>query len=99
MVDNILFTVAMIPIIGGLESQGVNITPLWWALAFGVALGGNGTHIAATANIIVVTESENCGIPGARVTPRSWMRLGLPVTFLSLVVASLLYASFFDFFL
>ncbi|MGB5368441.1 MAG: ArsB/NhaD family transporter [Polyangiales bacterium] len=99
VVDNIPFTVAMIPIIGGLETQGVNITPLWWALAFGVALGGNGTHIAATANIIVVTELENCGIPGARVTPRNWLRFGLPVTFLSLVVASLLYATFFDFFL
>ncbi len=99
VVDNIPFTVAMIPIILGLESQGVNITPLWWALAFGVALGGNGTHIAATANIIVVTESENCGVPGARITPRMWLRYGLPVTFLSLLVASLLYALFFDFFL
>ena len=98
VVDNIPFTVAMIPIIGGLESKGVNITPLWWALAFGVALGGNGTHIAATANIIVVTESENCGIPGARITPSTWLRFGLPVTFVSLVVASVLYAVFFDFF-
>lgn len=99
VVDNIPFTVAMIPIIAGLESQGVNITPLWWALAFGVALGGNGTHIAATANIIVVTESENCGVPGARITPRKWLQFGLPVTFLSLVAASLVYALFFDFFL
>lgn len=99
VVDNIPFTVAMIPIILGLESQGVNITPLWWALAFGVGLGGNGTHVAATANIIVVTESENCGVPGARITPRRWLQFGLPVTFFSLVVASLVYVSFFEFFL
>ena len=98
VVDNIPFTVAMIPIIGGLESQGVNITPLWWALALGVGLGGNGTHIAATANIIVVTESENCGIPGARITPKAWMRIGLPATFLSLTLASILYAAFFELF-
>jgi len=55
IVDNIPFTVTMIPIILGLESQGVNITPLWWALSLGVGIGGNATHIGATANLIVVT--------------------------------------------
>ncbi len=99
IVDNIPFTVAMIPIILGLESQNVNVTPLWWALAIGVGLGGNGTHIGATANVVVVAVSEECGIPDARISPRIWLRTGLPTMFVSLIAASLVYAVFFDFFL
>jgi Na+/H+ antiporter NhaD/arsenite permease-like protein len=99
VIDNIPFTVAMIPIILGLESQGVNITPLWWALALGVGLGGNGTHVAATANIIVVTESENSGFPAARITPATWARIGVPTTLLTLAVASVFYVTFFELFL
>ena len=48
----------MIPILLGLEAQGLNATPLFWALAVGVGLGGNGTHIGSTANVYVVTISE-----------------------------------------
>ncbi len=99
VVDNIPFTVAMIPIIVGLEKAGLNIAPLWWALAIGVGLGGNGTHIGATANIIAVTESEKTGDPRGRITPLAWMRVGLPTMFVSLVLASIVYALFFDYFL
>jgi Na+/H+ antiporter NhaD/arsenite permease-like protein len=99
VVDNIPFTVTMIPIILGLESSGVNISPLWWALALGVGLGGNGTHIGATANIIAVSESEKSGLPGAVITPMQWMRTGMPVMLLGLLVASLVYWLMFDHFL
>jgi Na+/H+ antiporter NhaD/arsenite permease-like protein len=98
IVDNIPFTVTMIPIVLGLEAEGVNITPLWWALALGVGLGGNGCHIGATANIICVAESERSGLPGARITPGIWLHNGLPVMLISLVIASLVFAIFFDFF-
>jgi Na+/H+ antiporter NhaD/arsenite permease-like protein len=99
VLDNIPFTVAMIPIILGLETQGVNITPLWWALAIGVGLGGNGTHIGATANIIVVSESEKTGDPQGRITPLAWLRVGLPTTVTGLLLSSLWFTLFFDFFL
>lgn len=100
VVDNIPFTVAMIPIILGLETQGVNITPLWWALAIGVGLGGNGTHVGATANLIVVSESEKIhDRPDARITPKAWLQIGLPTMFVGLLVASVCYALFFEFFL
>jgi len=89
LIDNIPFTVTMIPIIGALAAEGVDVYPLWWALAIGVALGGNGTHIGATANIVVVAQAERCGVPGARITPMQWLRTGLPVMFTGLVVASL----------
>ncbi len=98
IVDNIPFTVAMIPVILSLESQNVNVTPLWWALAIGVGIGGNGTHLGATANIIVVAASEDCGVPGARISPRKWLRIGLPTMFVGLIAASLAFAVFFDFF-
>jgi Na+/H+ antiporter NhaD/arsenite permease-like protein len=98
VVDNIPFTVTMIPIILGLESSGVNVAPLWWALALGVGLGGNGTHIGATANIIAVSESEKSGLPEAKITPLVWMRTGLPVMFFGLILASAVYWAFFDLF-
>jgi Na+/H+ antiporter NhaD/arsenite permease-like protein len=98
VVDNIPFTVTMIPIILGLESSGVNIAPLWWALALGVGLGGNGTHLGATANIIAVSESEKSGMPEARISPMIWMRTGLPVMFFGLLLASLVYWLFFELF-
>ncbi len=99
IVDNIPFTVTMIPIILGLESQGVNITPLWWALSMGVGLGGNATHIGATANLIVVTESEQCGIKEARITPATWIKHGVPAALVSLTLATCLFAVFFEYFL
>ncbi|MCU7917837.1 MAG: ArsB/NhaD family transporter [Candidatus Thiodiazotropha sp. (ex Epidulcina cf. delphinae)] len=99
VIDNIPFTVTMIPIILGLESSGVNSAPLWWALALGVGLGGNGTHLGATANIIAVSESEKSGIPEARITPMQWIRTGMPVMFFGLLLASVVYWFFFDLFL
>jgi Na+/H+ antiporter NhaD/arsenite permease-like protein len=99
IVDNIPFTVTMIPIVLGLETQGINVTPLWWALALGVGMGGNGTHIGATANIICMAEAERCGMPEACISPKIWMKKGLPVMFVSLIVCSIVFAIFFDFFL
>ena len=61
--------------------------PLWWALAIGVALGGNGTHVGATANIIVVAQAEKSGIPGGKITPLEWIKIGAPVMFVGLVLA------------
>lgn len=96
IVDNIPFTVTMIPIIISLEQHGVNVMPLWWALALGSGLGGNGTHIGASANIICIAEAERSGIPEARITPLLWLRKGLPTTIFSLISSSLLFILFFE---
>jgi Na+/H+ antiporter NhaD/arsenite permease-like protein len=96
VVDNIPFTVTMIPIVAGLQAKGLAVEPLWWALAIGVGLGGNGTHIGATANIICVAEAERAGMPEARISPARWLVAGLPVMFASLLAASLVYALLFD---
>lgn len=96
VIDNIPFTVTMIPIVAALEQQGVNVTPLWWALALGVGLGGNGTHIGATANVICIAEAERSQLPEARITPLRWMKVGLPVMLGSICIASAGFALFFS---
>ncbi|MCG6937334.1 MAG: ArsB/NhaD family transporter [Gammaproteobacteria bacterium] len=98
VVDNIPFTVTMIPIIAHLETQGVDIMPLWWALALGVGLGGNGSHIGSTANVICVAEAERIGIAEYRITPMYWLRKGTPVMLSTLMISSLLLIAFFDYY-
>ncbi len=88
MVDNVPITIAVIPVITGLEAAGVDIDPLWWALAFGAGLGGNATVIGATANIVVVTQAQRAGSP---ISSRDWLRHGVPVTLLTCAIASVFY--------
>ncbi len=101
-IDNIPFTAAMIPIILGMEAQGINVSPLWWALAAGVGMGGNGTHLGSTANVFIVTISEKMakdqGDPALAITPGLWFRKGLPVMLITLVICSIIMTIFFPFF-
>ena len=101
-IDNIPFTAAMIPIILTMESQGMAVTPLWWSLAMGVGMGGNGTHIGATANVFIVTISERLAEkerdPSLAITPGLWFRKGTPVMLITLMVCSLCLILFFHFF-
>jgi len=102
MIDNIPFTAAMVPIILGMEQQGVNVAPLWWSLAIGVGMGGNGTHLGSTANVFIVTLSErlakDSGDESLRITPGLWFRKGTPAMLLTLASSSLVMWLFFDFF-
>ncbi|PKO09754.1 MAG: citrate transporter [Chloroflexi bacterium HGW-Chloroflexi-2] len=92
IVDNIPITIAIIPVILELETMGIPVAPLWWALAFGAGLGGNGTIIGSTANVIVTSLSDRTRYP---ITPMLWNKKGLPVMFISLIVVSGLYVLFF----
>ena len=102
MIDNIPFTAAMIPIILGMESQGINVTPLWWSLAIGVGMGGNGTHLGSTANVYIVTISERLAKekndPSLAITPGLWFAKGTPTMIATLITSSFLMWFFFDFF-
>jgi len=102
MIDNIPFTAAMIPILLGMEAQGIHVTPLWWALAVGVGMGGNGTHIGSTANVYIVTISERLAKrennSSLAITPGVWFRYGTPAMLVTLVLSSLVFWFFFDFF-
>ncbi len=92
VVDNIPITIALIPVIHGLGETGMDVTPLWWALAFGAGFGGNGTIIGSTANIIVASLSEKTRTP---ITSRLWNRRGLPVMLATCAIASLLYIAMY----
>ena len=91
-IDNVPITIALIPVIQELGARGINIIPLWWALAFGAGLGGNGTIIGSTANIIVTSLSERTRTP---ITAALWSKRGLPVMLATCTLASLLYVLFY----
>ncbi len=62
-IDNIPFTATMLPIISFLNQTipGAESGVLWWALALGACLGGNGTMIGASANVVTVGMAEKAG--------------------------------------
>jgi len=96
VVDNVPITMAFIPVIQELGASGVNIAPLWWALAFGAGLGGNGTIIGSTANVVVASLSERTRSP---ITSTLWNKRGLPVMLVTLTVTTVLYIVAFPFYL
>ena len=84
VVDNIPFTTAMIPVVeqlGGGEDDAY-----WWALSLGACFGGNATVIAAAANVAAAGLTERAGRPIGFV---SFLKIGIPVTILSVAMASL----------
>jgi Na+/H+ antiporter NhaD/arsenite permease-like protein len=75
---------------------------LWWALAVGVGMGGNGTHIGSTANVYIVTISERLAKkendPSLAITPWVWFRYGTPAAIVTLIISSIVMYLLFDFF-
>lgn len=94
IVDNIPITIALIPVFAELELAGINIEPLWWALAFGAGFGGNGTIIGSTANVFVASLSERTKYP---ITSQLWNKRGLPVMIVTCFVGSLLFVLFYPY--
>jgi len=85
--DNIPFTITMIPIIHlMLESNPIPNDILWWALALGACFGGNITMIGASANIVSVGIAKKYGV---EISFIDFMKKGIIVTFISLIVASI----------
>jgi Na+/H+ antiporter NhaD/arsenite permease-like protein len=59
--------------------------PLWWSLALGACLGGNGTAIGASANVIVVGMSEKAG---RKISFGEFMLYGMPIMVLTVAMAT-----------
>ena len=85
VVDNIPFTAAMIPVVDSLQADGFD-DAAWWALALGACFGGNATIIAAAANVAASGVLERSGKPISFVR---FLLVGLPVTAVSLLIATL----------
>ena len=84
IVDNIPFTTAMIPVVESLQA-GADDDAYWWALSLGACFGGNMTVIAAAANVAASGIAERAGKP---ITFMAFLRVGLPVTLVSLLIAT-----------
>jgi Na+/H+ antiporter NhaD/arsenite permease-like protein len=85
LVDNIPFTAAMIPVVDRLNAGGSFEDANWWALALGACFGGNATMIAAAANVAATGVLDRAGKP---ISFLRFLRIGLPVTLLSLLIAT-----------
>jgi Na+/H+ antiporter NhaD/arsenite permease-like protein len=96
-VDNIPYVATMNPLIIDMASQlwpglagkellhHADLLPLWWSLALGACLGGNGTAIGASANVIVVGMSEKMG---RKISFMRFMLYGMPTMVLTVIVAT-----------
>ena len=106
-IDNIPYVATMNPLIidmarqlwPGLQGTALlhhpDLMPLWWSLALGACLGGNGTAIGASANVIVVGLSEKMGRP---ISFKRFMLYGMPLmiesVFISMIYVWLRYYVF-----
>jgi Na+/H+ antiporter NhaD/arsenite permease-like protein len=99
IVDNIPYVAAMNPLIVDLARSlhpeitdhttlvhQPDILPLWWALALGACLGGNGTLIGASANVVIADLARKAGYP---ISFRQFFLVGFPVMVGSLVLSTL----------
>ena len=94
-IENIPFTTTMVPIIEILNSSitsnsffgSLHISPLWWALALGAGLGGNGTWIGSSAGVVAVGISLKYG---HKISFIRWLKIGFPFMILTVAIGALI---------
>jgi Na+/H+ antiporter NhaD/arsenite permease-like protein len=94
-IDNIPFTATMVPIIETLNTSNsitslfgsLNISPLWWALALGADLGGNGTLIGSSAGVVAAGISIKYG---HKISFTRWLKIGFPFMVLTVALGSII---------
>jgi len=86
-IDNIPFVATMIPLIktmGPTFGGEAALLPLWWALSLGACLGGNGTLIGASANLVVAGLAERAGTTFRFV---EFLKVAFPLMLLSIAIS------------
>ncbi len=83
--DNIPFVATLIPLILTMEAQGIDVMPLWWATSLGACLGGNGTLIGASANIVLANVGQKHGHP---ITFKNYFKIGFPIMILTIIIST-----------
>jgi Na+/H+ antiporter NhaD/arsenite permease-like protein len=87
IVDNIPFVATMIPLIQSTAPQfggAENLEPLWWCLSLGACLGGNGSLVGASANVMVASFAERAG---QRISFLGFMKLAFPLMIVTIAIA------------
>ena len=85
-IDNIPYTATMIPVVLQISYElNIDLNPLIWALAFGACLGGNGTLIGASANVVTAGMSEEAGYP---ISFNEFFKAGFPIMILTTAIIS-----------
>jgi Na+/H+ antiporter NhaD/arsenite permease-like protein len=85
LVDNIPFVATMIPMIKTMAPMlGESLDPMWWSLALGACLGGNGSLIGASANLVVAGFAERAG---HRISFMKFMMAAFPLMLFSILIA------------
>ena len=85
-IDNIPFVATMIPLIKDMGQMGLsNLEPMWWSLALGACLGGNGTIIGASANVVVASLAAQ---HGRQISFIGFMKVAFPCMILSIILST-----------
>lgn len=84
ILDNIPFVATLIPLIIAMGKHGIDVTPLWWAISLGACLGGNGTQIGASANVVL---SGIAGKNGYPISFNQYLKVGIPVMMITVFIA------------
>lgn len=85
VLDNIPFVATLIPLVLTMQQQGMNVEAFWWAISLGACLGGNGTMIGASANVVLSDIANKHGYP---ITFKSYLRVGFPFMLMSVGIAT-----------
>jgi Na+/H+ antiporter NhaD/arsenite permease-like protein len=88
VIDNIPFVATMIPLVETMEAGlggAAAAEPVWWSLALGACLGGNGTLVGAAANVMVAGLAERAGTP---ISFARFLLIGMPVMIASVALAT-----------
>jgi Na+/H+ antiporter NhaD and related arsenite permeases len=86
IVDNIPLTATLIPLINGM-SGSMDIYPLWWALSLGACLGGNGSAIGASANVVVLGIADRNRI---KISFIEFLKVGMVILMVTVAVGTMI---------
>lgn len=91
-IDNIPLVATLIPLILAMGADGINVAPLWWAISLGACLGGNGSLIGASANVVVAGLSEK---HGHKITFAEFTKTGFPLMIVSIIISTVYLVIFY----
>ena len=84
VLDNIPFVATMIPLI---QKMGVdNLEPVWWSLSLGACLGGNGTLVGASANLIVAGMAADRGV---KISFLNYFKISFPIMIMTIAISTI----------